>query len=134
MRKEPKDRYHCFLYEDIVGKMRMAQVLFFIESDSWICIFQHPEAVFCHGDIHIIDLNTAWRFSKNRILEKYLLLTCFENIIHFIRVLKSLKGFYKRFLGILKRSKKPAFSLKFSRFSGAPLISSWTTSKGAQDF
>jgi len=25
MRKEPKDRYHCFLYEDIVGKMRMAQ-------------------------------------------------------------------------------------------------------------
>ena len=28
MRKEPKDRYHCFLYEDIAGKMRMAQVLF----------------------------------------------------------------------------------------------------------
>ena len=27
MRKEPKDRYHCFLYEDIVGKMRMAQVV-----------------------------------------------------------------------------------------------------------
>lgn len=37
MRKEPKDRYHCFLYEDIVGKMRMAQVLFtHLDWCSWI--------------------------------------------------------------------------------------------------
>ena len=26
LRKEPKDRYQCFLYEDISTKMRMAQV------------------------------------------------------------------------------------------------------------
>ena len=105
MRKEPKDRYHCFLYEDIVGKMRMAQVLFIKKEKK----NKAKWGVFILTQIRVLEftsykgeaVTSSWKYLR-LLRESHSweilganMLEGFESNFHFFRVLKNLKGFLK---------------------------------------